>query len=731
MSETMTTYEHLNALDQHRGPVQSMMEQVHHLHPEGLQPLWDIEQPVAQRSIHDIAKFSEIAHRDLEIGASYDAVWQKSLEIAGHYVVAAQARVENDPTSTDAQNDARESVESTVVMAALDRVNSSEDGVGIVDILSILREKGFGRQIDDAIERTVEEGLVIRNAADEFIPVSRLVGASIEPELFNVASDAAVEKHKAPQSLGVDAMIKIIEEMRTSLYGMRGDLYKERVAEYRELSATIDWDGLTIDDADRLIYEMTFFDHERENIVGVEHRDVQLGMTAGELRSHVSEETLSRLYKTEIDGRQSSLSKFLNNNTLTSEKSRYNAEILAKIYREFGGLDKVKVGEDPAVDRIRSFIDEAEITILSIPEKPKDQTQEAIAVFNDEVAYRIRETFGNMGLERGSKGAAADFYYAAYGRLMGEDEETSSYFDGKKVARKLSRIKRNVDTVGVEIVERLRKDMGVVNLDKYDSSALENLNKLLDGTPSFIEQLQSGDVTVIFVDAWGDHNGAFEPILNDYRKMHGRTLMFEVGSPGDFYRRMALLKRLGIKPSTLVIGAHGSPGSTHFGGGLNGFNLVASSSDSGQKTSEESIFLDQTRIDRLVSDEFMQSPKGIDSPDETKGRRQIIIASCSSDKEFESAKTTATVIAERIGRNDTDVYGARDVTSFERVFDKNGQRSIRFNKWEKDSSVTDKKTSVASKISLVAKRDRLGRKSGDLKIKRTLIDSIPTRNKNN
>jgi hypothetical protein len=196
----------------------------------------------------------------------------------------------------------------------------------------------------------------------------------------------------------------------------------------------------------------------------------------------------------------------------------------------------------------------------------------------------------------------------------------------------------------------------------YNPEDLEGMSKLLDGDSEHIKHLQEGDVTVVFADATGDYNGAFTDVLRAYQTDGRRTILFEVSRPTDFYRRMSMLKQLGIKPSTIVMAAHGSPGATSFGLPDRGFNLTTNKHVAEMTSSNDAFILDEARLDRIASDEFMQPSRGIDDPADKIGRRSFIFNSCSSDVKFMGAlPSTIETITRAINRPDVDTYGASDV----------------------------------------------------------------------
>ena len=111
---------------------------------------------------------------------------------------------------------------------------------------------------------------------------------------------------------------------------------------------------------------------------------------------------------------------------------------------------------------------------------------------------------------------------------------------------------------------------GIVNFDRYSESQLDTMYKLTQGDPAVGQQLQGTKVTLGVIDALADHNGAMDSKPRQIAEAFGddNVLFAEASSPMGYYRSLLTLNRLGIKPSSLVITAHGMPGSFSLGSGL-------------------------------------------------------------------------------------------------------------------------------------------------------------------
>lgn len=431
----------------------------------------------------------------------------------------------------------------------------------------------------------------------------------------------------------------------------------EACQEMVRLLGNIKWDDITIDDGNKIIGDFTAIERVRAQIYATARYEpsVKLPSVMTSLRQpSVSIETVKRLYdmphselRTAIETQARGL----------TAPGMIATEIIGKIYNE-QGLDRVPEGQDGLVDMLRSKLSKVDLAILSVPEKPKSESEADIYDHDRGVNDRIFDALGALQL---SEGLADKYWLSASSRLMKRSEDDKPvYLNGQKVARRLQIIRDNVNALTPEGIESLHEKFGVTNLDNYNEWELRNLKKLADGDPEYIETMKGRDVTVVFVDARGDHNGAFETEFSLYRNKPGSQIPFEVNSAGDIYRRMALLKKYGIKPCTFVLGAHGEPGKILFGDAVSGFNLAATSKLAAED--DKSFSVRDLSLSHLFGPDFMQPNRGIDSTPDMVGRIQVIIDSCSSDAEFKkNAPTTAESVLKQIGRRDVNTYAAADV----------------------------------------------------------------------
>lgn len=258
------------------------------------------------------------------------------------------------------------------------------------------------------------------------------------------------------------------------------------------------------------------------------------------------------------------------------------------------------------------------------------------------------------------------------------------------------RILQAFDHFGVDRIRELAEKTGIRGLEAYNIEQLELMEQFIHNPSELAEELTNHDVTVVFTNRSGDHNGVFHDIASDFDDNRKRTLFFEIEKMSDIYRYMATLKKAGIKPSTLVLAAHSGPGrfvvsnlyknNQSFGhneyiASINGRALIdmANKNDrtepeTGDYTYSYSI-QDMKGMTRLV-DDYMQPSRAIDDNEADKDRKKIIFAACYAAKPTEvmdldqnneiNQISTESVISQlgntiaKSGKSNVDIYGGPD-----------------------------------------------------------------------
>ncbi len=183
--------------------------------------------------------------------------------------------------------------------------------------------------------------------------------------------------------------------------------------------------------------------------------------------------------------------------------------------------------------------------------------------------------------------------------------------------RTMAAIAESTKDLSSKDLQDLYDAANIVNFDRYSSEQLQRTLKAFRGDPETIKHLKAGDVAFTMVDAFGDYNGALS--VGNLFDPNERTIFTEVNAPIAFYRPMVeFYKATGVKPSTLVIGAHGAPGSLDFS--KEGFNLgVWNNVGLNAATPQYAAF----------STSFAKFMRKYTQPDSKTGERRVIMAACS------------------------------------------------------------------------------------------------------
>lgn len=252
-------------------------------------------------------------------------------------------------------------------------------------------------------------------------------------------------------------------------------------------------------------------------------------------------------------------------------------------------------------------------------------------------------------------------------------------------------ILRAFDHFGTERIRNITRFTGIHGLEAYTIEQLERMEALANNPAEVSEKLAGHDVTVVLVNRFGDHNGVMEGTAANFDD-GDRTLFFEINSLADIYRRMASLRKTGIKPATLVLSAHSGPGQ-FIVSDLRERNLKRAdiASIAGKKLVEmvnagqgdfdplkpgETGFAmhDMAGMARLV-ETYMQPSRGIDDPDTDTGRKKVIFQACDAGTETQQADVNNNGEKVQIGvesvisqlgkdlvssgiKSDVDIYGA-------------------------------------------------------------------------
>jgi len=268
---------------------------------------------------------------------------------------------------------------------------------------------------------------------------------------------------------------------------------------------------------------------------------------------------------------------------------------------------------------------------------------------------------------------ASDFVFSA--SRGGSDEDIVSVLD-------------KFDHFGVDRIRAIAKFTGIHGLEAYSVEQLERMEELASNPVKVAERLRDHDVTVVYTNRFGDHNGVLRDTAAVYDDETGRTLFFEISSMGDIYRHTITLKKCGIQPASVVLAAHSDPGEfvvsdlreknarrSDFAT-LAGRKLVQMTNAGAELGSGDWDYSmhGMKGMANLVEN-YMQPSRAIDDDESDVGRKKIIFQACHAaaevemndlDDNNEQIQTSMESVISQLGKDliasgvqtNVDIYGA-------------------------------------------------------------------------
>lgn len=393
---------------------------------------------------------------------------------------------------------------------------------------------------------------------------------------------------------------------------------------------------------------------------------------------HIPEERLRNMYLSTKDSESGALryllGKIVSLDNQPLRQFQQPLKLLKKIYPADDALEVVMThADDKVIDTIRSRSDYGQIMLNTMPSIGHDFSRDKhdLSGAQRDWAERYLQECVNL-----PESLADDFMFASFGRLSeSKDKQPTNIVKEGKLYDSLSRVESLAREVGVEKLIALRDKAGIVNIDNYTPKQLNDTYKFISGDPEYIDKLHAGDTTLVLIDAKGDWNGGMASIPKVLNNPAANVLFFEVNRQSDPYRAFALCHRAQVRPSRVVIGAHGSPGNMWFGNKSEASNFVISNQlpsvglEAGELYNQVVMPLMSAEGLARIADEYMQDSRGIDDNQELVGRRQIIIDSCSQAKPREvvrmvngeqsvAQESTAETLAKVMSHTSVDIYAA-------------------------------------------------------------------------
>jgi hypothetical protein len=235
------------------------------------------------------------------------------------------------------------------------------------------------------------------------------------------------------------------------------------------------------------------------------------------------------------------------------------------------------------------------------------------------------------------KELTANISLAIDGRTLARDDKgrllpmgQGGGVDTKKWASVMQDIAEKARELGPSALAEVNKKCGIVNFDRYSTDQIrdmwiltrertnENFQEYLD----LVVRLRASDSRVVFSDAYGDHNGAFNGIGDNLDTDDDTAMFFEGDDPAVIHRYLALLNYHGINPSSVVFAAHGSLGLMQVGKPGEGYIVVGERTydKNGDPADPKEVPIAGSAIGRILV-RYMK-------PRRDTGEREVILLSC-------------------------------------------------------------------------------------------------------
>lgn len=640
-------------------------------------------QPDATRVLNDIAYYTKLAHAEQGNHVDDDDTWERSIEL----VVNATNTAVNAGEAQAAEDHAL----TLVTMLALHNIPMAQAAVGkgsavhtVLPCSEMLRkvliDEGGAPQLDSVLEQAVNKaraiGLCVNvGLGDQFepAPVGNLVMNTIydfrqkREEDFRAARIEAFVRRDI--SLNDSAMERLIaQQSEKSRANPSDDWMRNHGTESSDVLEIIESGNYSIDALTNYIENIVMM-AQRENDAhakGTKHAD-SIDKTIDELMLCMPRGVLQEVNR-ESDVLENVLAKEVSRHDLRHGDIKRLMNLASGMY----GMNPIQL------KRRRRFLGP---TITDLTERP-EYLRRAIASIEDfdrneyssDAEYVVAvDAWVKDCMEYGigmPHDLASETRYAMDLRTRERDGQRQILASGApdiaKLHRYLNYISDIAEKVGIDGMSLLRRRAGIVSFDRYSVAQMDRMYRLLSGDEQLVDTLRQGDVTAVFVDGKGDHNGAFSRVIGSADKPSGRTLYFEINGPTDLYNYSLYLQRMGIGDSTRILCAHGGNGTFRIGqhGDKNAFGVSAR--DHGVDESR-TFNANAIEIIRRMAESHMRPSQAVDDPEEQKGKKRVVIVSCNQAQEYTSEGVVyppvVEAIAAKINDANTEVYGAVDSVS--------------------------------------------------------------------
>lgn len=373
-----------------------------------------------------------------------------------------------------------------------------------------------------------------------------------------------------------------------------------------------------------------------------------------------------------------------------------------------GGLTGDAAKQHPVIEKLRAqYRDDSSFLAAALPEMPGLRYPDATPAFNQHMREMMTDICTSLFPDPNfARQYAQDMARSFEPRLFAKDETTgyAAYENSdeqKTMQVIINRLTRIVKAYGAERFMELTHTFDLGAIDVFSPKDIEILDILERGDPSEIAMLRQQDTTLIMFDAYGDHNGAMRIIADqlNIRDTHHERMLVAWRHLPDFHETLAMLRRYGVKPSTIVIANHGDPGIMSFNKGAESFQIVSDMSVARPELGVHHPYDMSYSQMATVARHFMSEPR---YPRYTTGkhgqRKRIVLASCASDSgPNEITPSVAEMGVRIINQADVSVIATEDYAT---VFDGETSRGLYMRGNRTDEDYTNPRRSNMVELSI-------------------------------
>ena len=504
----------------------------------------NLEQPEAERILGDISELMKMAHAEMGNVATVEDVWKRAAEMARNKVYHSLEEGDEDQSIDDALT--------LGSMIALE--DATRNGAPTREAwLPYSREAPYGTDIimGEAAARAEKLGLCVQLPNSNFMPVSVAMSLLDMNERYLVSEEYEEAwrhevKRRSPEenNAEIGRYLKTRDqllEFSIDAHGLAISGYID-MQELSNLKEVLESGNCSTETLKNLI-QRTKKHWDTLNAQSIERGNISIGQTflVSEILPHISSHQLNELMADpEGDLRKILMAESIRGD-LETEDVGMLTKIMKKIYNTTAvGIRKI-ADNDELLNNIVSRPEYKDIILRSVFDivMPEDKFYEDRAGYESDVNYRkevelynkeveqwVRERFSDtLGLPNDLADELRASIYARTRRRIGSDRIKLGApvpANAHYIVELVQKLDKNIERIGIPQLKKIREKTGIINFDYYKPVQLDRMLSLIEGDEEVINYLQGGDVTVQFIDAKGDHNGAFSHAAEEFELPSGR-----------------------------------------------------------------------------------------------------------------------------------------------------------------------------------------------------------------